>query len=254
MAEVYQRKGREVMDLSIVIPAYNEASKIGRDVDAAAAFISESGFKGEIIVVDDGSSDNTSEEAKTAEIPAEVKREVIRLNNNSGKGIAIKTGIKKTKGDVVLFADSGTCIPYSNALPVIKRIKKGDLDLAHASRRLKETRIIRERPLKRRILSKLFHLAAVWITGLPRWITDSQCGFKLYKGSIARKLYEDCITTGYLFDLEILLRAVKHGYRIEEFPVQWACDLDTRLRPASDTPGVMKELFQVRKIIKKIQS
>ncbi|MGB2844338.1 MAG: glycosyltransferase [Candidatus Aminicenantaceae bacterium] len=241
------------MDISIVMPAFNESQKIKYDVEVAASFICDAQLQGEIIVVDDGSTDNTSEAARNAKISSSVKRIIIRLWKNSGKGFAVKAGIKETQGDVVLFADSGTCIPYSNAKSIIKRIRSGDLELAHASRRLKDTKILKDRAFKRKLLAWLFHQAAVWVAGLPRKITDSQCGFKLYKGEIARKLFEECVITGYLFDLEILLRAVKLGYRIEEFPVEWSCDLDSRLRPGPDTPEVLKDLFKLRAIIKKIR-
>lgn len=239
------------MDISIVIPALNEAKKIRFDVQAAASFIDENKFNGEVIVVDDGSSDGTADAARKASVPSSVGDEVISLEQNSGKGFAVKTGIAKTRGDVVMFADSGTCIPYANALDQIKKIQAGDLDIAMASRRLKDTRILIDRSRKRRFLSWLFRQAAISITGLPRRITDSQCGFKLYKGEIARELFEKCQTRGYMFELEILLRALQKGYRIEEFPVEWSCDLDTRLRPRSEAFSVLKELFRIRSLIKK---
>ncbi len=239
------------MDISIVIPALNEVTKIRFDVEAAASFIKNTGLSGEVIIVDDGSTDSTAEAARNTTIPSSVKLSVVRLENNSGKGYAVKTGIEKTGGDVVLFADSGTCIPYANALEQIERIRAEELDIAIASRRLKETRILKDRSWKRRLLSWFFRQAAITITGLPRRITDSQCGFKLYKGKIAKELFNECQTRGFLFEIEILLRALQKGYRVEEFPVEWTCDLDTRLRPGRIALSVLKELFRVRSIVKK---
>jgi len=240
-----------MMDISIVIPAFNEAGKIGRDVEVAAAFLSENGFGGEVIVVDDGSSDDTAGEALRANVPSPIRKIFLRLEINSGKGVAVRRGILESRGEVVLYADSGTCIPFADALPVIKRIAAGELDIAMASRRLKGTVIRRDRPLRRRIISRSFHRAAVIIAGLPRWITDSQCGFKVYGGKAARELFASLATPGFLFELEIILKALRRGYRLEEFPVEWTCDLDSRLKPASQAKGVLKELLKVRSLAKK---
>lgn len=242
------------MDLSIVIPALNEANKIRFDVEAAAMFLDREKMRGEVIVVDDGSTDGTSEEARKASVPASVALHVISLEENKGKGFTVKTGVLATQGDVVLFADSGTCVPYANALLQIEKIRAGDLDIAVASRRLKETVIKRNRSLKRRVLSWFFRQAALVLTSLPRRITDTQCGFKVYEGKIARELFQRCVISGFMFELEVLLRALKRGYRIEEFPVEWTCDLDTRLKPAGDAVGVLKELLKVRSLVKEEES
>jgi len=239
------------MDLSVVIPAFNEEKKIGRDVEAAAVFFSQAGFSGEVIVVDDGSEDRTTETARGASINPGVVLKVIRLEKNSGKGAAVKEGVLRSTGEVVLYADSGTCIPYQNAARWIEKVGRGGLDMAMASRRLKETVICRDRPLKRRLLARLFHQAAVAVAGLPSEITDSQCGFKIYKGEMARELFSGLETSGFLFELEIILKALKKGFRLEEFPVEWTCDLDTRLRPAAHSAGVLKELLRIRSIIKR---
>jgi dolichyl-phosphate beta-glucosyltransferase len=242
------------VDLSIVIPALNEAKKIRSDVEAAAQFIDREKMTGEIIVVDDGSTDNTSEEARKSSIPDSVFLRVISLERNRGKGFALKAGILATRGDVVLFADSGTCVPYANALAQIEKIRDGEADIAIASRRLKGTVIKRNRSLQRRVLSWIFRQAALMLTDLPRRITDTQCGFKVYDGNIARELFKRCVTAGFMFELEVLLRALKRGYRIEEFPVEWTCDLDTRLKPAGDAVGVLKELLKVRSLVKEEKS
>jgi dolichyl-phosphate beta-glucosyltransferase len=236
------------MDVSVVIPALNEAHKIKSDVEAVIAFFEQAGLWGEIIVVDDGSTDDTSDAARSASVPEKLRLKVLRLEKNRGKGFAVRTGVLASVGDVVLFADSGSCVPFHNALPAIRKIKEGELDVALGSRRHKNTVIHRNRPRRRRLLSWLFHQAAVLVTGLPRWISDSQCGFKLYRGDAARKLFAACKTSGFLFDLEIILRALNAGLRVEEFPVEWTCDLDTRLKPASHAPRVAKEMLSIRRM------
>jgi dolichyl-phosphate beta-glucosyltransferase len=238
------------MDLSIVIPALNEEKKIAPDITTAAFFFGEAGLKGEVIVVDDGSSDHTFHNALTAMVPDAVPRRVIRLDRNSGKGAAVKTGIRETAGEVVLYADSGTCIPYEDALPAYARIRAGEIDIAVASRAHPASVLCRNRPLSRRIVSRLFRRSARLIAGLPKEFGDSQCGFKLYRGDIARKLFAGLETPGFAFEIELLLKAKHRGLRIEEFPVHWSCDPDTRLRPARQSLAVWKELWRVRKILR----
>ncbi len=238
-------------DISIVIPAFNEAGKIARDVEEAALFFAREGLSGEVIVVDDGSTDGTEAAARAAKVPPSVRFETIRLERNMGKGFAVRTGVLAAAGHVVIFADSGTCVPYGDALPWIRRIREGELEMAMASRRLARTVIRRDRPLKRRVLGRAFRLAAIAIVGLPRRFTDPQCGFKVYAGEIARKLYEGLETPGFLFELEIILKALRLGYRVEEFPMTWTCDPDTRLRPGSQALSLLGELIALRRAVRR---
>jgi len=240
-----------VTDVSIVIPAYNEASKIARDVEEAALFFEREGLAGEVIVADDGSTDGTAAAARAAKVPPAIRVETISLERNMGKGFALKAGILATSGHVVIYADSGTCVPYGDALPWIRRIRDGGLEVAMASRRLEGTVISRDRPLKRRLLGRAFHLAAIALVGLPRRITDSQCGFKVYRGDVARGLYSGLETPGFLFELEIILKALRLGYRVQEFPMTWTCDLDTRLRPGPQARSLLRELCAVRRAVRR---
>jgi len=238
------------MDLSIVIPAYNENAKITGDIKAAAGFLQDNKLQGEIIVVDDGSTDRTAEAAKLVNVPASVKRNVIRYEQHRGKGYAVRTGISQTSGKYVMFADSGLCVPFGNALLGLEMLKDGSCDIAHGSRKLLESDILRDQPRRRQVSSRLFKWLTKRLVKIPDELSDTQCGFKLYKGDVARKLYSRCITDGFMFDVEIILRAQKQGYRIKEFPIEWTCDLDSRLSLTRVPWPVFSELRAIKRQLK----
>lgn len=237
------------MRLSIVIPAFDEGGKIGNDIKAACEFLQRKGFEGEIIVVDDGSVDKTAEEAINAgrdcQSPVEVK--VISNETHRGKGYAVRCGIKQTSGDYVMFADSGGCVPYDNTLRGLELITSGQCDIAHGSRNLAGAYIEKDHGLYRHICSELFHLFVVKVMKIPAELTDTQCGFKIYRGDVARSLYGECTTDGFMFDIEIILRAMRQGYKIKEFPIYWTCDTDSRLSPAKGIRRILAELIRIKR-------
>jgi len=235
------------MDLSIVIPAFREGEKVARDVVAAGTFLVEHGLKGEIIVVDDGSPDNTREAAEQADVPPGIERRVIRYQPNRGKGYAVRTGMSQTRGDYVMFADVGQCVPFEDALRGIEAIRSGEYEIAHGSRKLPQSILHRRQRAYRRALSYLFRKVIGALMGVPRQLTDTQCGFKVYRGDVARELYAACRTDGFMFDIEILLRALRKGYRVTEFPVEWRCDWDSRLHPARGAGHTLKELRRIKR-------
>jgi len=235
--------------LSVVIPAFEESKKIGHDIEAAAKFLVDNHLEGEIIIVDDCSEDNTSEAAKAVKTPPTVKLKVIRYEPHHGKGYAVRTGIKETNGEYVLFADSGLCVPYENTLRGLKMIKGQTCDIAHGSRKLQGCHIGKAQSLYRRICSKLFHWFVVLYMKIPSQLSDTQCGFKIYRGDIARKLYSEALTDGFAFDIEIILRALKEGYRIKEFPLNWICDRDSRLSPSRSIWRILSELITIKRTL-----
>ncbi len=235
------------MDLSIVIPAFEESRKIARDVKAAAEFLVGNGLTGEIIVVDDGSQDKTAQAAGEVPVPSAVKLNVIRYEPHRGKGYGVRMGMKASTGQYTMFADCGLCIPYGNALQGLEMLRSGQCDLAHGSRRHIQSDILQDQPWHRRFLSRTFKFMVRRMLGVPRELTDTQCGFKMYKGDIARELYADCTTDGFMFDIEIILRATRKGYRIGEFPVEWVCDPDSRLSVTRTPWHVLVEMHKLKR-------
>jgi dolichyl-phosphate beta-glucosyltransferase len=239
------------MDLSIVIPAFEESKKISRDVEAASTFLEGNRLAGEIIVVDDGSGDGTAETAETIEVPSGTVLKVVRLQHHTGKGAAVRAGIKQASGEYVMFADSGCCVPYENALDGLKLLKSGACDIAHGSRKMPESNIRKAQSWYRRACARIFHWFVIYAMKIPSEFTDTQCGFKIYKGEVGRRLYRDCVTDGFMFDVEIIMRALREGYRIKEFPIEWTCDRDSRLSPAKSLWRVLSELMTIKRTLSK---
>ena len=241
------------MDVSIVIPAFNESKKIGGDIKAAAAFFANNNLAGEIIVVDDGSADNTAEQAKEAgaNLLSSVTVNVIRYEQHKGKGHAVRTGMKETCGQYIMFADSGGCVPYEEALRGLELLKNDACDIAHGSRKMHTSHIEKPQSVYRKICSSMFHWFVIADMKIPAEFTDTQCGFKIYKGDLGRSLYGECITEGFTFDIEIIMRAQKKELRIKEFPVDWRCDRDSRLSPSRNVWRVFRELMTIRRILGK---
>jgi dolichyl-phosphate beta-glucosyltransferase len=238
------------MDISIVIPAYDESKKIARDISEAAGFLEAHKFSGEIIVVDDGSKDNTAEVAKKTTIPPYIQLNVICYKTHRGKGYAVRTGMKQTSGEYVMFADSGSCVPYEDTLRGLQLLKSDAYDIAHGSRKMRGCHIEKTQSLYRRICSRIFHWFVIHDMKIPADFTDTQCGFKMYKGDVARHLYGEAITDGFTFDIEIIMRAQIEGYRIKEFPIDWTCDRDSRLSPTRSSWQVLTELLRIRRILR----
>jgi len=240
------------MKISIIIPAFNESKKIEKDIRAGTDFLRVNNFTGELIVVDDGSTDGTSQTAEAVLLSSPVSLRVIRNEQHRGKGFAVRTGVNTAKGEIIMFADSGLCIPYQFVLKGIQMLELGNCDIAHGSRKLKDSVIITGQPLHRRMIAKIFRWIFIIYLKVPKELTDTQCGFKIYKKHAAQKLYDECVTDGFLFDIEIILRARKHKYLIKEFPVEWRIDPDSRLLAFRNSYRVLKELITIRRLTTKL--
>jgi dolichyl-phosphate beta-glucosyltransferase len=242
------------MDFSIVIPVLNEEFKVKNDIIAADYFLNSNHYQGEIIISDDGSSDKTVEICKSMVNNVAHNLIILEAGRHNGKGSAVRRGILASSGNMVLFMDSGLNIPVDQAKRGIEIIESGNIDMAIASRHLPESIIHIPLVWHRRVFSYLFRKVAKIYLPIPEYLTDTQCGFKLFKGDIARDLFSKAIIDGFLFDIEIILLADRQGYKISEFPVDWTCDRDTRLRVKSTFVSTIKELRKIKNIVKKINN
>lgn len=238
-----------MIELSIVIPAYNEGDKISRDIRLAAALIAAHTRSGELIIVDDGSDDGTAAIARRACDAVACACTVLQLQPNRGKGRALREGILRARGDFILFADAGSSIPWNEALKGLGLLSAG-CDLAHGSRYLPGSNIRARQPLRRRLASKFFRPMMRSLMHIPAQLTDTQCGFKLYRRETAKALYAACKTEGFMFDIEIILRAQQAGYRICEFPVTWHCDYDSRISLWRDALPTLRDLRNIKNNLK----
>jgi dolichyl-phosphate beta-glucosyltransferase len=240
------------VDLSIVIPVYEESKKIAMDVRQAVEFLVSHHMTGQVIVVDDGSHDGTADVARGAlpNSPEGASVEVICHSQNRGKGRAVRTGVQHALGDFVMFADSGSCVPYEEALRGLELIRSGECDIAHGSRKMGGCRIEHRQPFHRRVCGNLFRWFVKRIMGIPMELTDTQCGFKIYRGDVARRLYGQAVTDGSAFDVEIILRAREAGYRIREFPLRWSCDPDSRHSIIVSSWRFPRELWRIRRMVR----
>ena len=236
------------MDLSIVIPAFNEAPKIGNDIAAGADFLCDQGLSGEIIVADDGSGDGTASRAQQTRVPESAVLHVLTLPHR-GKGHAVRAGVLASCGEVVLCVDSGGCTPLANALGAIEWIRAGSCQIAVGSRKLAASCIVRRQPMHRRACSAILHRAVAWALPSLRDLSDTQCGFKVYAGDVARTLFAESVIDGFLFDVEVLARAIQRGCTVREFPISWTCDPDTRLSTSRALMPVLRDLVRIRRTI-----
>ena len=234
------------MDLSIVIPVYNEAQKIPGDIEDALNYFREQSLEGEIIISDDGSKDNTRSVIQA--LQNEHKNLILQENPHRGKGSAIRAGMVRAKGNTILFIDSGSCIPYQYVHEGIKLIREGHSDIAHASRFLPESKIDKPKSLFRRILSRAFRIVIPLYMGIYGRYSDTQCGLKIYSKEAAHTIYGACFTDGFMIDIESIIRAEKNNFRIKEFPIHWFADPDSRLTASKTFISMMRELSKIKEI------
>lgn len=225
--------------ISLIIPAYNEEKRLPEALNRMLSYLKKRKLKNEIIIVADKSKDRTLEVVK--DYSKRYKNiEYIYNPKKQGKGYAIKKGILASKGSLILFTDADTSTPITELDKFIPEIK--NYDIVIGSREHKDS-IVKEKLISRVILGNLGNILLRLL--LIRKIKDTQCGFKLFKGNIARKLFSLSRIKGFGFDFEVIFLAQKKGYRIKEMPVNWTYCGGTKVTWQSHFV-TLKELFEIR--------
>jgi dolichyl-phosphate beta-glucosyltransferase len=229
-------------DYSIVIPAYNESVRIIPTLDRVLAYIQQQGWEAEIVVVNDGSRDDTAEVVRDyADHSARVR--LVENPGNRGKGYSVRNGILQARGAVVLFTDADLSSPIEEASKLLDSIRRGN-DVAIGSRWLQSDLQTTRQPIHRQILGRTFNLALKLVLGLS--FKDTQCGFKAFKQQAARDIFGRQIIRRWGFDPEILFLARQLGYKTEEIPVAWAHDERSKISLISDGMSMVLDLFKIR--------
>ena len=225
--------------ISVVIPAFNEERRLGASLEKVTNYLSRRDEPFEVLVVDDGSRDATAE---VGEAFAARGVQVIRLPENRGKGAAVRAGALASRGRWVLLSDADLSTPIEDLEILESRCSEAPVILG--SRAVSGAKITRRQPFYRELMGKTFNkllrLFGVW------GINDTQCGFKLLDGTLARQLFAEMVTPGFAFDVELVWLARRAGHRIVEVGVTWENADGSTVRPLLDPPRMLAEILRFR--------
>jgi dolichyl-phosphate beta-glucosyltransferase len=226
----------------VVIPAYNEAQRLPAYLSEVVTYFDGRGEPYEVIVVDDGSADETA--ARVLEAQAIHQAVTLhRLAENRGKGFAVRAGMRAARGDLRLMADADGATPIAEVKRLEPAIQAG-ADLALGSRALPDASVRREVKIHRKLSGEIFNFFARRM-GVGD-VTDTQCGFKLFRGAVAEALFGELETTGFGFDVELLMLARRRGYRVIEVAINWADQPGSKVDVLRDGPRMLAQIVRAR--------
>lgn len=227
--------------LSIIIPAYNEEKRIAPALKKMLDYLFSKGYQWEVILVDDGSTDRTTDVAR--EVIKDKRLIVIRNIINQGKGYSVKRGVLASNGEVILFLDADISTPIEELDKMLPWIDKG-YDIIIGSRAVPDSLIEIPQPWYRQTMGKIFnYIVRAFILKVFK---DTQCGFKCFKKEAAMKIFSLQRLAGFAFDVEILLIARRFGFKIKEIPVRWINSPESKVRLVKGSLSMLWELFNIR--------
>jgi len=235
------------VDLSIVVPAYNEEHRIPPTLHKLHAFLQTQQLRYEIVVVDDGSKDNTC--GVVTELMESIPGlRLVRQTPNRGKGAAVRRGMLDARGQIRVMCDADGSMPAEELPKLLAPIVRCEAEISIGSRYAEGAKTDKKQPFYRVIWSRLCN--RVIQKSLVPGVRDTQCGFKAFTAESARDLFRDGRIDGWAFDLEILALARRRGFSIAEVGVEWKDDGRSRVNPLKDMWKVIREAITIRKNMK----
>ncbi len=227
--------------LSVVVPAFNEAVRIGACVERASAYLAAQSYASELIVVSDGSTDATAQIARDA---GRNRVQVIETPHNRGKGCAVRTGVLAATGSCVLFSDVDFSTPLHEVERFLAAIANG-LDVVVGSRALPDSDVRVRQAWWRQSMGRSFNVMMRAVIDIE--MRDTQCGFKCFRREAARAIFSRAQIDRYAFDVEVLWVAQRLGLRVGELPVIWADDRQSKVHPIRDSLRMLLDLAAIRR-------
>lgn len=229
--------------LSIVIPAYNEYLRLGTSLEKIRQYLAAKHFASELVIVDDGSRDQTPELLREAAARFPALR-VLRNEPNQGKGYSVRRGVLEARGEFVLFTDADLSAPIEEADKLLAALESSDADAAVGSRALQRELVGVHQPWFREYAGRGFNLLVRLFTGLR--IRDTQCGLKLFHRATTRRAFELQCVRGFGFDPELLFLIERLGGKLVEVPVRWYDNPATKVRFLRDSTTMFLDLIRLR--------
>lgn len=228
--------------ISIVVPCFNEGKTIRENIKKIHAYLSANFEAFEIIAVNDGSLDNTLSELEA--LKKELPLEIINHEKNAGKGKAVRDGVLASPYEIVMFLDADLAIPIKSLAGFVEEIDNG-YDLVIASRFIPGIKVLRPVLWYRKIMEKIFRILRMAI--LNNWsVKDTQCGFKVFRSSAAKRIFGMATINRFAFDSEIIFIAKKFGYSIQELPITLQNPPQSSVRILFDPLNMFFALFKIR--------
>ncbi|HPM78702.1 MAG TPA: glycosyltransferase [bacterium] len=229
-------------ELSIVVPVYNEKHRLNDGLRQIIAFMNASPLRCELVLSDDGSTDDTAAQIE-ARIAGRDDARLLRLPRNRGKGAAVKEGMLAARGEVRLFTDIDLSVPIAEAESFVAKIRAGS-DVVIGTRKVEASDVQVYQPRHRRLLGEVFRQFTLRL--FTPTLSDITCGFKAFTAAAAQRVFAPSVIERWSFDAEILFLALRYGLHVAEVPVTWRNNPETKVRLAVDLPRSLLELLRIR--------